>query len=799
MEEWVAERLGPIAARWFIPQASLDGLVVAAGLVGDAHRRVDFLVHAPWLDPFVVEIDGWQHDEAAAIDAERDALLASAGVPVIRVPVDELRAGTGPGLDAIEDRWQPAPPIADETTVTMLWAPVVTHRAVFAVLEAMMSGTLRGRSWSITVDDPIDVVRSTLPPYLDLIAAVDRLWGGSVMPAVVWLSVNGEVTAFRQVERRYAVMHEEAEAPSPDVLLVLEPDRSPIDELPSSREAPMIVVRSASVPVQLQDELYERPGRIEVRSEGDDTAHALRTVLRSVFAKEDFLEGQLDAVFEVIEGRDCAVLLPTGGGKSLIYQLAGLCLPGRTLVVDPLVALMEDQVEGLARNGIDRVAQFSGQQTRLGRTEQLLDEVRSGGALFIFASPERLQQDRFRKAVRGLAELTPINLSVVDEAHCVSEWGHDFRTSYLTLGRTLRAVCRDPDGVPAPILALTGTASRAVLRDVLIELGIERESDRSVVRPGTFDRPELRFSIAHAQPREASAALTGALQRLPGRFNIPATDFFRPRGERTCSGIVFCPYVSGPSGVVDVADAVGAVLGVRPAIYAGGAPRGFDRRDWEEIKRRNADSFKRNETALLVSTKAFGMGIDKPNVRFVAHLGIPGSIESYYQEVGRGGRDRKRAECLLVSVEYDAERNRRLLSEEIGLEEVRDSADVGKQSRDDVTNQLWFHLNSFRGVDAELDDLRSVLAEVDWLGTKQSYRAADGTHRERTQGSRTRNQSADIARGSQRLPRRLGVVCVHPRSRTGGCGPGGEHPLGVRPAQSTRTRRGDQGAALRRD
>ena len=330
-----------------------------------------------------------------------------------------------------------------------------------------------------------------------------------------------------------------------------------------------MVVRSAFLPVELSDPVYEGPRRGDVRTEGDEIEEALMFLLRAIFAKEAFWEGQLDAIFEVIEGRDCAVLLPTGAGKSLIYQLAGLVLPGRTLVVDPLVSLMEDQVEGLRANGIDRVAQISGYTTQQGRTDEILERIKSGEVLFVFVSPERLQTPRFRTALRTLAQGSPINLAVVDEAHCVSEWGHDFRTAYLNVGRLLRELCRDTDGVAPPLLALTGTASRAVLRDVLIELGIERDSERAVIRPQTFDRGELRYTVTHVEPSEAEAALVGAVRGLPARFGVPPTDFFRARGSRTFSGLVFCPNVNGPAGIGEVSEKLRTIVGAPPPIYCG--------------------------------------------------------------------------------------------------------------------------------------------------------------------------------------------------------------------------------------
>jgi ATP-dependent DNA helicase RecQ len=722
--------VGVEAARWCVPQGSLDALTGSGGALG---RRVDFLIAPPWTDSFVLEIDGSQHKSAKAVDDGRDEELAAAGVDVQRVPAEAVRHKERFWLDELRISAGSREPESDDRAVDLVYGPAQVHRFAIAVLEAVSAGFVSGDRWVIEVQDDLDLLDEVVAPYFGLLAAVDRLWAGTVAPDEILLGVNGRWQLFLRV----GVSYESAAAVSdrPMVSLHLESGRSAIEELPQTEDVPAVVVRSAFLPVTLSDPVFEGPKRGAVQAKGEGIEEALLFLLRSIFAKESFREGQLEALFEVVEGRDCAVLLPTGAGKSLVYQLAGLCLPGRTLIVDPLVSLMEDQVEGLAANGIDRVVLISAYEVAQGRREELLDRISSGEALFAFVSPERLQQQGFRTALRALAQTSPINLAVVDEAHCVSEWGHDFRTAYLNVGRVLRGVCRDAHDAPPPLLALTGTASRAVLRDVLIELGIERNSERAVVRPQTFDRQELRYTVQRVEPSEAVAAVTGFLRGLPSKFGVPATDFFRARDERTFSGLVFCPNVNGPAGVVEVADALRGVLGAAPPVYAGSTvPRGFGG-DWESTKRRNAAAFKRNETPVLVSTKAFGMGIDKPNIRYVLHFGIPGSIEGYYQEVGRGGRDRGRAECALFLVEYDEGRARALLDDESDLEDARDGHQaITWAESDDISRQLFFHLNSFSGIDEEaavLDDILKELGELSRRRTIELPMGSDKSARER--------------------------------------------------------------------
>ena len=337
----------------------------------------------------------------------------------------------------------------------------------------------------------------------------------------------------------------------------------------------------------------------------------------------------------------------------MIYQLAGLCLPGRTLAVDPLVALIHDQIDGLRKQGIDRSVGISSKTAGMGRG--------AADAYFTFITPERLQRQQFRDELTEASQVAPVNLAVIDEAHCVSEWGHDFRPAYLNFGGTLRSACRGALGVP-PLLALTGTASRAVLTDVLFQLGMSNQRENSIVRPTTFDRPELSYRVMRATPVDSQAALRGELRAMATRFEAVSATFFEPTGRNddTCSGIVFVPTVNGWHGLTETTDAVSEII-PSAVPYSSTAPKGTTPTDWEWRSSQNSADFKENHATAIVTTNAFGMGIDKPNVRWIVHYGLPGSIEAFYQEVGRAGRDRSPAWSVLILTEHDVGRNRRRL------------------------------------------------------------------------------------------------------------------------------------------
>lgn len=708
----VTDVLGSDAHRWCHPQAVIEQLMTGAGLPTEGARRVDLLIAVPGTKLLAIEVDGPEHDSNT--DKARDIALERAGVDVVRVTNREVDARTGPSIDdlsyALSTRTR-ARSLPSQTAIQCVIGPVEAARIGLAVLVAFEKGLLRPTcEWVIEVNCESGIGVSAVVAACELVNGAAALWSNPVpCPRLIVHDLRTDQVA--SFEAPSSVRLNLLDVPpttanAAHVRIRSEPFTGPYAALPTTgANTPTLLVRPSGLPVPLEDSQAITPTRVAMHDDPSTAQRrhrALELLLNDVFRKRDFREGQELAISSILRGNDTVVLLPTGAGKSLIYQFAGLVLPGTCLVIDPLVALIEDQVDGLQQFGIDRAKGFSFDPSAQQRDSDN-GWLKNGRSSFLLVAPERLQIPSFRRDLATLQLIRPINLAVVDEAHCVSEWGHDFRPSYLRLGDVLRQACADVYGTPPPILAMTGTASRAVLRDMLADLKIDRTRPGAVVTPLSFDRAELCFRVRRVAPSDRPGAIVGEIQTIPGWFREDTNRFFSTRGPKSAAGIIFCVHVNGPRGIVDVAQDVAVVTGTQPGIFAGGAPKGFDRSTWVTMKRETQRRFKTNQLNLLVATKAFGMGIDKPNVRYTIHNGLPPSMEAFYQEAGRAGRDRKRALCTLVFATTNDTRVRRLLEPGTSLENVRaEFLAVAKRDRDDVIDLLYFHLKSFPGISSEV-------------------------------------------------------------------------------------------------
>ena len=330
---------------------------------------------------------------------------------------------------------------------------------------------------------------------------------------------------------------------------------------------------------------------------------AARTVLQERFGYARFRVHQLKVLGPLLAGRDVLAVLPTGAGKSLCFQVPALLSPGLTLVISPLISLMQDQVTALRRRAI--AAAYVNSQLDADQRRAILDAATSGQLSLLYCAPERLAS----LTRRLVAARTPLTLFAIDEAHCITEWGNEFRPVYRGLG-TFRSMLGRP-----PTIALTGSATPAARRDILHVL---RMPDAHVVVT-SFDRANLEFCVRRVRDdRERFAIIRARVRDAPG------------------GSLIYAP----TRRLTELVTRALLRTGVRAAPYHAGLSAG--------VRRRVLRAFLADAVRVVVATSAFGMGIDKPDVRLVLHWGPPPTLEAYYQEAGRAGRDANAAECLIL-------------------------------------------------------------------------------------------------------------------------------------------------------
>ena len=693
----------PQLGHFLHPQASIKNL--ACSPIEDyAYQRCDFAIAHPNLGVHVIEIDGDEHDQATSVDQQRDDLLRAADIMVKRVANSIVDSQDNEKIkSSLAFDFDPHKPKlnADELSVaTALRFCSDSTKIQFAIAQLMEQGLLLpGNHWKIRTTGTAFKFSGAIQDIANSIEAISNIYRLDLTPASI-----------------ETVDELPLDTDAQSVTIEISSNAGPLHTFKSAiSENADCVIRSTYLPFDFEINLGYTGQRIYSLSAPKESIEqqlqekALTHFLQTIFRKRTFREGQLEAISNTLIGDDSIVLLPTGAGKSIIYQLSGLLMPGLTLVVDPLVSLIEDQTRVMEEYGISRVLGIV--STTSQRMSARLRQVESGQFHFLMISPERLQTAAFRETLRSLAQNTIINLAVIDEAHCVSEWGHDFRPSYLNLARNLRIFCRDGFEKPPSILGLTGTASRAVLRDLLVDLDIDKNNESSLIKATNFDRSELDFKVVKIDPAERKPTLAGQIASISNYFNIPKASLGATRGKSTYSGIIFCPTVAGASGINETQETVSSALSAQTTIYSGSAPKGASR-NWNAEKSINAKAFIENKVPVIVATKAFGMGIDKPNVRYIVHMGMPGSLESYYQEAGRAGRNRQKALCIIIFAEEDEQRTRRILSP-TSTPEVIEAAmkEESWNARSDANTAMFFHRMGYPGIADETKWLSDLLAE----------------------------------------------------------------------------------------
>ena len=700
-DEVLAPTLGFPLLDYLRFQADLKDLGVEGAIF--TRQRTDFSIDTGRGLRLVIEVDGRQHFEQQAqqyLDRNRDAALKKAGWTTWRVLVSELhdsqrlRVQLTTLMKSVKGGdWGLNLPQSSTRTFKVMnsvWGATIVARIQFLLLESMRKGVLGSeRVWRLFVEESeTDVAELAIQDFTDWFGRLRGLWGLADLPAIELVE-------------------------SPDDAADLSISISCTN--PYLEQSAEIGAVAFSRPAnQLVDEPSLRFTRREYLN-GPPEKDLLQSFAQDFFRKSELREGQYEILSRILMGRDAVGLLPTGGGKSLTYQLASLLLPGATLYVAPLKSLLQDQYERLKVDGIDGCGFISSALNTQERTQQ---EARftAGKMRMLQVAPERFLMENFRTLLHDYqANFGAITQVVVDECHCVSEWGHDFRPAYLSLSRIVRDRTARL-GSSAPVVALTGTASSIVLDDVRRELGIADSA--AIIRAKRLDRPELELRFLKVPVSGKPAAVADEV-----------AGFLKSFRDTTGGLLVFTQHVNGSFGVFDIATNLAKQLQIELwadiRVYSGEAPKkisgNYAAGEWDKekaqtqrdfINPRGTDTFQ-----ILVATSAFGMGIDKPSIRKVVHYLSPQSPEAYYQEVGRAARDREPAVAVMLFSDEEAATTDKVLSPETEIDEARklhDSLRRGMPVGDFLTT-FFFHASRFTGVDEEVKHVVQGLNAIKFL------------------------------------------------------------------------------------
>ena len=601
-------------------------------------RCVDF--YLPYARA-VIEIDGQQHNDLAArrVDAQRDRYLAKFGITTYRISTASLHALDQDFQKTINQLANLLDTEEVRNTTNSYELALKNQPAAELVLTASLRlqitllvmidrGLLQltATEWDLNVTSDIPdftdhCITATLNDLFDWLQLYSEIFREDFKQPNVRLSPTG-----MKIHCSLRTRASETENDLTGITI----NTSAVQELPNNNNVCLPIDPAFSMGTDARHSHYQ------------PTEKALKNLLKKVFGHDNFLDGQIPIIQNVIGGANCLGLLPTGGGKSLTFQLPSLLKHGLTVVVVPINALSRDHKIELEQVGFEGRVEVIDSTTKAQAREQILHRAATSNLRFIFVSPERFQTPQFSSVIGALSGRKLINYIVIDEVHCLSEWGHDFRPSYLALPRLLEILTPS-----VPVVCLTATAAVNTLKDIQQAFDIPNEL---VSYEMHRERTELRFQIAETDGRFTH--IRNSLQtHIEDVSPAPA-------------GLIFTSLVNGDRGARNLFDkCMGEFQTLRIGLFTGSPPKdlaldhcvqGF--RDevlkrigtWNDYKEEVQRRWKSGELDLVVATKAFGMGVNKPDVRYTLHAQMPGSMEALYQEAGRAGRDKSTSTCTLL-------------------------------------------------------------------------------------------------------------------------------------------------------
>lgn len=705
-------------------------------------QKVDFTIETGSIK-IIFEVDGQQHNEEKqkSLDKKRVKILKKAGWNVYRIPTKYIKKNSN-YLSTIFDEinkminddvyfnylkdnfhnelWKDN---LGQRALKLVLTPFAITRLQFLILETLESGviSLSDKKWKIVVIER-DLRASELA-LVDLMQHLEQLLilkgKDCKLPSIellIYYSKEFSYSDFKieselkknKITVKKAPLYKEInnnDSFNANILIDLSVLKYKNDSYISDKiisnhlnnNGIALQVRSLAKQKTFSSISANTPIKFEINK---DKKENLRFFLQNIFRKDNFWEGQFEILQRSLNQKDVIGLLPTGGGKSLCYQLSAILQPGITLIIEPLKSLMVDQMDNLLDAGIDKVTYINSDLSPQNK-EKVMNKMAKGKYQIVYIAPERFQIRQFRHKIDQMTTTYPVPYLVIDEAHCVSEWGHSFRISYLNLSKIVKKICDYRNYKPITI-ALTGTASYSVLTDVQREIGVMEEEAK--ITPKTFNRKELNFIIYKVGSKNKSNKLIGILKDLPIQLGINKNGFFKANGKQTNCGLIFAPHVNGEYGVNKISKLVSKEMSINSSYYSGKPPSNsrFSQKDYDKHKQIVQKKYKKNKFPLLIATKSFGMGIDKPNIRYTVHYGIPESLEGFYQEAGRAGRDRSESICAIIFSDDDPTHADKLLDPSITTDELNKMPPKPWAQQSDIDRVMFFHKKSFQGIKHEI-------------------------------------------------------------------------------------------------
>lgn len=651
----------------------------------------------------VVEVDGGSHEDDTQIetDKERDNELGKKGIKVIRIKTKDLEEENDAFKEKLRDLYRRVATSSDineykecmginKNDLRVTYDAIIRIQVAF--IQAFKYGLINVNSQYTKVyveESDIDgLAKKIILAYEDLsqlIKVISQLSKSNIcLPQIKFVDYSDTeaITLDLRMFRRYT-----------------DTDNN------WNSDSPVIYIRTAYYYdkdyyyVSSADSINYTFTAADEQSDNECFSY----LVKNLFGHDEFREGQLPIIKNVLTRNDTIGILPTGTGKSMCYQLSALLQPGVVMVVVPIISLMQDQKKGLEKNGISKVADISSKIKDGQKKSDIIKEFKSGKFQFMLISPERTQNQEFRQALLEIAK-SSLNMSmvVIDEVHCLSEWGHDFRVSYLRLIPIIRKYCKG-----TTLLGLTATASQAVLNDLKAEF----DNDGSGIKALTsMDRPELIFKrIKVKDNNERETIIKRLVNKHQGTYKDDSGNV------KNNVGIVFCSTVGRENAIKyknpncrRIYYMLSGDTAVPIEIYHGQLSG-----EQKEISQRNF--MNKNFSGVMICTSAFGMGIDKENVKYTIHASLPKSLESYYQEAGRAGRDKDKSipsVCYIIYKPETAPKEKidKLFKNDTSVIERREIAENLNFSDLSINMYLW-NLNK-EDVDNECEGIYNLYTQL---------------------------------------------------------------------------------------